>query len=308
MYLVSYLIPLYNKEDYIVEAIESVLKEASDELDVEICIVDDGSTDSSLTVVRSVFGENPKVKTCAFSQNKGKNAAFNLAFEMSQGDFICLLGADDFLVPGRTRKLLDAALATNNSIYGGLFRYNDETKEVIDTVLPAQPNYLKNLLGNGLSGGCAMLWRKDAQGIFPLPENIKFEDWWISFLLLHGNRASIIREPVLFYRLHSGNDCGAVIYNKETVARDYSRHYDFFSAIKPLIKGFWPNIYFRKSLALRDAFFGRGKLKYYFYFPIDATWLKTVSFMIFGASFVYNAKGLVDRWHNKTRSFIKSLL
>ncbi|MCU1764182.1 glycosyltransferase [Pseudomonas protegens] len=298
MHLVSYLIPLYNKEEYIVEAIESVLKEASEDLDVEVCLVDDGSTDSSLSVVHSRFAENPKIKIHAFSQNKGKNAAFNSAFEMAEGDFICLLGADDFLVPGRTRRLLDEALATEKSVYGGLFRYDNDAKAVIGTALPVQPNYLKNLLGSSLSGGCAMLWKTDAKSIFPLPEHIKFEDWWISFFLLKDNRVAVVTEPVLYYRLHAGNDCGTVVPTQDSVARDYARHYDFFSAIKPYIKGFWPNAYFRKSIALRDAFFGRGKLKYFFYFPIDAAWLKTVSFMVFGTSFVYRVKSRMDRRRN----------
>ncbi|MCO7570704.1 glycosyltransferase [Pseudomonas chlororaphis] len=308
MHLVSYLIPLYNKEEYIVEAIESVLKEASEELDVEICLVDDGSSDSSLTVVSSLFGEHPKVKIHAFSKNKGKNAAFNSAFEMAAGDFVCLLGADDFLVPGRTKRLLDETLATEKSVYGGLFRYDNDAKATIEKVLPAPPSYLKNLLGSSLSGGCAMLWKKDAQSVFPLPENIKFEDWWISFFLLKNNRVAVLTEPVLYYRLHAGNDCGTVVPTQDSVAKDYARHYDFFSAIKPYIKGFWPNLYFRKSVALRDAFFGRGKLKYFLYFPIDVTWMKTVSFMIFGTSFVYQAKSRIDQLRNSARLRLKSSL
>ena len=306
MYLVSYLIPLYNKEDYIAEAVESVLKEASEEFDVEVCIVDDGSADSSLSVVRSLYSDNPKVKIHAFPQNKGKNAAFNFAFEMARGDFICLLGADDFLVPGRTKKLLDMALASQMSVYGGLLRFDDSIKDVVGRELPAQPSYLKNLLGSSLSGGCAIFWRKDAQRVFPLPENIKFEDWWISFFLLRDNRVSILAEPVLFYRLHAGNDCGALIYDEGTVARDYIRHYDFFEAIKPLVKGFWPTVYLNKSIALREAFFGRGKFKYFFYFPFDSVWLKTVSFMVFGASFVYRVKEMVGRVRSNAKLFFKS--
>lgn len=301
MHLVSYLIPLYNKEDYIVEAVESVLKEASEELDVEVCIVDDGSTDSSLSLVRSQFSANPKVKIHAFPKNQGKNAAFNSAFEMAQGEFICLLGADDYLVQGRTQKLLDKAKTTGNSVYGGLYRYDHDAAKTIGQVLPAQPSYLKNLLGSSLSGGCALLWRKDAQRVFPLPEKLKFEDWWISFFLLQADRVCVLAEPVLFYRLHGGNDCGAVVHDQESVARDYARHYDFFAAIRPFITGFWPNLYFRKSIALREAFFGRGKLKYFFYFPIDITWAKTAAFMIFGTSFVYRTKDWLGRLRNNTR-------
>lgn len=89
---VSVLIPMYNAEKYIVATIESVLKQTYH--DLEVIIVDDGSTDNSYELARSFESERLHV----FKQeNRGASAARNLAFEKSTGDLIQYLDADDFL-------------------------------------------------------------------------------------------------------------------------------------------------------------------------------------------------------------------
>jgi glycosyltransferase involved in cell wall biosynthesis len=90
--LVSVLIPLYNKVDYFEETLQSVLTQTYS--NIEIIIVDDGSTDGSLDIAKRYLSENVKI----FEQkNKGASAARNKAFELSKGDYIQYLDADDLL-------------------------------------------------------------------------------------------------------------------------------------------------------------------------------------------------------------------
>jgi glycosyltransferase involved in cell wall biosynthesis len=90
--LVSVLIPLYNKVDYFKETLQSVLNQTYP--NIEIIIVDDGSTDGSLDLVKKYLSE----KIIIFEQkNKGASAARNKAFELSKGDYIQYLDADDIL-------------------------------------------------------------------------------------------------------------------------------------------------------------------------------------------------------------------
>jgi glycosyltransferase involved in cell wall biosynthesis len=92
MVKVSVLIPLYNSEKFIEEAVKSALGQSW--INKEIIIVDDGSTDNSLSVAKSLESETVKV----FSQPKhGASSARNLAFKYSTGDYIQYLDADDLL-------------------------------------------------------------------------------------------------------------------------------------------------------------------------------------------------------------------
>ena len=92
MQKVSILIPVYNSEKYLAETIESALNQTYK--NIEIIIVDDGSTNNSLQIAKKYEFEKEKV----FSQiNSGAPKARNLAFEKSSGDFIQYLDADDLL-------------------------------------------------------------------------------------------------------------------------------------------------------------------------------------------------------------------
>ena len=93
---VSICIPAYNAEKYIVSTIKSALNQTWQ--NKEIIVVDDGSTDQTLKILKTFESENVKV----FSQkNKGASAARNYAYSLAQGDFIQWLDADDILAPNK---------------------------------------------------------------------------------------------------------------------------------------------------------------------------------------------------------------
>ncbi|MFD2244910.1 glycosyltransferase family 2 protein [Pontibacter ruber] len=89
---VSILIPLFNSENFITEAIKSVFNQTWK--NIEIIIVDDGSTDNSFSIAKSF--ESEKVKVFSI-QNGGACKARNFAFAKSTGDYIQYLDADDIL-------------------------------------------------------------------------------------------------------------------------------------------------------------------------------------------------------------------
>ncbi len=91
--LVSVIIPCYNSQVWIAEAIDSVLAQTYS--NIEIIVVDDGSTDSSLEIIKS-YGDKVKWVT---GQNQGGNVARNRGFQLSQGKYIQWLDADDYLLP-----------------------------------------------------------------------------------------------------------------------------------------------------------------------------------------------------------------
>jgi len=93
--MISVIIPLYNKEAIILQSLRSVLNQ--DYEDFEVLVVNDGSTDCSVEIVRQI--EDPRVRLIEQS-NAGPSAARNRGIRESNGDWLCFLDADDELEPG----------------------------------------------------------------------------------------------------------------------------------------------------------------------------------------------------------------
>jgi glycosyltransferase involved in cell wall biosynthesis len=101
--LVSILIPAYNAEEWIADTIQSALGQTWPRK--EIVIVDDGSTDETLSVARQFASKEVIVVTQA---NQGAASARNKAFSLCQGDYIQWLDADDLLAPGKINRQMEA--------------------------------------------------------------------------------------------------------------------------------------------------------------------------------------------------------
>jgi len=100
--LVSILINNYNYGCFLKTAINSALAQTYKEL--EIIIVDDGSTDNSLEIINS-YGDRI---ISIVKENAGQASAFNAGFSQSHGEIICFLDADDLFVPTKVEKIVEA--------------------------------------------------------------------------------------------------------------------------------------------------------------------------------------------------------
>ncbi len=105
---VSVIIPVYNGEVFLAEAVESIRKQEHEPL--EIIIVDDGSTDNTGKIARGLKGNIRYF----YQHNSGPGAARNKGLEMTRGDIVGFLDADDLWQPGRLELQL-ARLAVNPS-------------------------------------------------------------------------------------------------------------------------------------------------------------------------------------------------
>lgn len=99
--LVSILIPAYNSEKWISDTIKSAINQ--DWANKEVIVVNDGSTDNTLSVVKSFASKTVKVVT---QENSGASAARNKALSIAQGDYIQWLDADDLLAPDKISQQL----------------------------------------------------------------------------------------------------------------------------------------------------------------------------------------------------------
>src|SRR5688500_1347785 len=96
--LVSVIIPNYNYAHYLPQAINSVLAQTYSQ--VEIIVIDDGSTDDSVTVLRS-YGDRIRWLQ---QPNQGVSAARNVGAHNTKGELVAFLDADDFWLPERSEE------------------------------------------------------------------------------------------------------------------------------------------------------------------------------------------------------------
>jgi glycosyltransferase involved in cell wall biosynthesis len=133
--LVSILIPAYNAQSWIVETIRSALGQTWPRK--EIIVVDDGSTDQTLSIVQNFASETVSVVT---QENQGVCAARNKAYEVCQGDYIQWLDADDLLSPDKIAKQMEAVEKSQSkqtlfSCGWGYFRYRPSKAKFVPTSL-----------------------------------------------------------------------------------------------------------------------------------------------------------------------------
>src|SRR4029079_1031142 len=97
---VSVIIPSYNHEAFVGEAIKSVLDQSYQ--DFEIVIADDGSKDRTPEIIRRFA--DPRISLEVFQENRAAAAAANSAIGRSHGEFLCYLSSDDLFLPGKLEK------------------------------------------------------------------------------------------------------------------------------------------------------------------------------------------------------------
>lgn len=103
--MISIIVPVYNTEKFLPECIESILKQTYK--DFELILVDDGSTDSSLSICKSYQAADRRVKVIS-KENGGHMSAWILAVKESVGDFIGFVDSDDFIEPEMYQEMLAA--------------------------------------------------------------------------------------------------------------------------------------------------------------------------------------------------------
>lgn len=128
---ISYIIPMYNAEKYIIKCVHSILNQALTEF--EIIIVDDGSTDHSLAVVEKHFKDNEHIHIY-HQKNAGVSAARNLGMSKACYEFITFVDADDtlekeaFSILNKEIGESDLIISNYNIVNESQLEFNDKTK------------------------------------------------------------------------------------------------------------------------------------------------------------------------------------
>lgn len=159
--LISVIIPCYNSERWLREAIDSAL--AQNYPSVEVIVIDDGSKDSSLEIIKS-YGEKVVWDT---GPNRGGNHARNRGFALSRGNFIQYLDADDYLLPQKIERQVAFLEKTEADVVYGDWRHkchlpNGESFLEEIRVSGEQSDILESLLADWWISPASLLMRRSA--------------------------------------------------------------------------------------------------------------------------------------------------
>ena len=208
----SVLIDTYNHERFIERAINSVLEQDMPLDNIEILVVDDGSTDRTPEIVRRF---EPRVRLLR-KTNGGQASAFNVGIPQCRGEFIALLDGDDWWAPCKLRRVLaelnqDQRIgivghAFVESLENGteqIIRLDSPERLRLDSVRSA--NIFR--LHRCFFGTSRLTLRSDiAKRILPVPEALVFEADEYLFTMANAlAEGLILTEPLTHYRVHDRN-------------------------------------------------------------------------------------------------------
>lgn len=127
---ISVIIPNFNYARYLEEAIESVLGQTYQ--NIELIVVNNGSTDDSLKVLKK-YSDTIRVIN---QSNLGQSGARNSGLKNATGDFIAFLDADDFWAPTKLEKQLNLINDSTQLIYCGILPFDDRKSRELNALLP----------------------------------------------------------------------------------------------------------------------------------------------------------------------------
>lgn len=247
--IVSIIIPVYNGEKYLRNCVKSALNQMN--ANVEVIIVDDGSTDESLALAYDLASDDSRINVIS-KENGGLSSARNAGIEASTGEYILFLDCDDFLVEGAVETLCKRAEADGlNQLFFSAEAFYDDYQS-----LKSGKNYLTYYdytvdgVGKTQSGqeffclvsshdefkpsACLQLIRRsflDQQLISFMPGILHEDNLFTLECLISDSRVAAISDKLYLRRVHEGS-----IMTSEKGVRNSYGYYAAVVGIASLLK------------------------------------------------------------------------
>jgi len=208
---VSVIIPTFNSARFVSQAVDSVLAQTYP--DLEMIVVDDGSTDHTQAVLA---GYGREIRTI-YQENRGPAAARNMGFLTSHGDCVLFLDSDDRLKPNMLELLVSSLKAQPDLglVYSAWQQINEDGTRVLGEVRPnKQGQVLKEIVRRDLFffPGAAVIRRECLERVGPFDESLygcEDADMWLR-LARAGYAFGYIDLPLFQYRFHAGSITGNI--------------------------------------------------------------------------------------------------
>lgn len=206
--LVSIIMPAYNCEKYVVEAIESVINQTYSNF--ELLVIDDGSKDSTLKIINGFAEKDNRIKALQNEKNSGVSATRNRGISIAEGNWIAFLDSDDIWEVEKLEKQMNHAKDNNADFIFTGASYIDEEGRPYSGIfeVPEKVSYRKLLRHNVITCSSVLVKKKYFENI-KMEKDEMHEDYavWLRILKL-GISAYGVNEPLLIYRISRNSKSG----------------------------------------------------------------------------------------------------
>lgn len=187
--LVSVIMPNYNKGKYLEDTLNSILSQTYKNL--EIIIVDDGSTDNSLEVLRRYERYDNRIQVY-YNEHLGKIEALNYGVSKANGNYIKIWGSDDYMQEYVIEELIKECI--NQDVIAHNCVVTDEHLNITNNSFIDMKEYIEEEIsigriieGKGFPSGLYFMKKKIVNLLYPLDSSISYEDWYIYMILALNN-------------------------------------------------------------------------------------------------------------------------
>jgi glycosyltransferase involved in cell wall biosynthesis len=214
--MISICLATYNGEKFISQQISSILHQLN--LQDELIISDDGSTDETLSIIETFSDHRIKIYRNSF-HSPVRN--FEYLICKAKGDIIFLSDQDDVWATDKVRVFLEYfhSCPGVSLILSDIQIIDKEGFSINKEFFPYgfKSRLIENIFSNNFIG-CSIAFRKEIKKfILPFPKNLPMHDWWIGLCSIMFSKVHFIENKLTLYRRHDSNvtkNEGGVIYQK----------------------------------------------------------------------------------------------
>lgn len=228
--LISIIVPVFNVKNYIEKCVLSLINQTYK--NIEIILVDDGSSDGSEIVCDKFQSEYKNTVKVIHQKNQGLSVARNVGLENASGEFVCFVDSDDYIEPTMLETLFNSLSFANADISICSFFEENENNKTLQTVNFKDEefsnyNAIENLSNKNNGYGFVVVWNKlFKRNLFEnitFPKNRIHEDQFVIFKLFFlANKFSACSNKLYHHVNHKQNI---------SASSNYLKHFDDIDGI-----------------------------------------------------------------------------
>lgn len=249
MIKVSVIVPVYNVETYVRKCIKSLVSQTLE--DIEIIVVDDGSTDNSMEIVEEFAKEDSRIKIY-HKQNGGLSDARNYGLQNAKGKYVAFLDSDDYVKPELYQKMYEKAKKEKSDMVECNFfwEYRNRANKKLKEDIGEKYNNQFEMMEKARVVAWNKLYKRELierVGV-EFPKGLRYEDIEFFYKLIpYIENVSFVKEPMIYY-----------VQRKESIANTQNeKTQDIFEIFEHVFEYYETNEYYNKYKEVLEYTYAR---------------------------------------------------
>ena len=227
---VSIALCTYNGAEYIKAQLDSLCQQTYN--NIEIVIVDDCSSDDTVSICNEYAAKDNRIRTCQNTQNLGFNKNFEKAISLCQGDYIAISDQDDIWCLDKIEVMLNNWKGGTVLMHHAAKSFHSEPLPSLDITNERDASIctdIRYILSGNFIQGCTILFSSSIKDtVLPFDANLLY-DWWIGICAFSKGNVQYVHQNLIYHRKH----LTSAHYSKERNRYDLQKElYDDFIRIQ----------------------------------------------------------------------------